>query len=101
MRSQLLMPERFITKLEATMAKRDSYLLRIKPEVLEALRGWADDEFRSLNGQIEFVLHRALEQAGRLPKPQSKSTQHAETPVAGPTDSAVLAPQPPHAADES
>lgn len=52
------------------MAKRDSFLLRITPEVLEALRGWADDEFRSLNGQIECVLHRALEQAGRLPKSQ-------------------------------
>lgn len=52
------------------MAKRDSFLLRIKPEVLEALRAWADDEFRSLNGQIEFALHRALEQAGRLPKSQ-------------------------------
>ena len=50
------------------MAKRDSFLLRINPDVLEALRVWADDEFRSLNGQIEFALHRALEQAGRLPK---------------------------------
>jgi len=43
-------------------------LLRIKPEMLEALRRWADDEFRSLNGQIEFVLHKALEHSGRLPK---------------------------------
>lgn len=55
------------------MAKRDSFLLRIKPEMLEALRAWADDEFRSLNGQIEFALHRALEQAGRLPKSQRAS----------------------------
>jgi len=52
------------------MAKRDSFLLRINPEMLEALRVWAEDEFRSLNGQIEFALHRALEQAGRLPKSQ-------------------------------
>ncbi len=52
------------------MAKRDSFLLRINPEVLEALRGWAEDEFRSLNGQIEFALNRALEQSGRLPKSQ-------------------------------
>jgi len=56
------------------MSKRDSYLLRIKPEILEALRLWADDEFRSLNGQIEFALHRALEQSGRLPKPKPPST---------------------------
>ena len=60
------------------MAKRDSFLLRIKPEVLEALRAWADDEFRSLNGQIEFALHRALEQAGRLPKSQRASPVHAD-----------------------
>lgn len=60
------------------MAKRDSFLLRIKPEVLEALRAWADDEFRSLNGQIEFALHRALEQAGRLPKSQRASPVHTD-----------------------
>jgi hypothetical protein len=53
------------------MAKRDTFLLRIDPAVLGSLRRWADDEFRSLNGQMEFVLHRALEQTGRLPKAQS------------------------------
>jgi len=52
------------------MAKRDSFLLRINPEMLEALRVWAEDEFRSLNGQIEYALHRALEQSGRIPKSQ-------------------------------
>lgn len=62
------------------MAKRDSFLLRIKPEVLEALRVWADDEFRSLNGQIEFALHRALEQAGRLPNsPRSGGGENPPT----------------------
>lgn len=70
------------------MAKRDSYLLRIKPEVLEALRGWADDEFRSLNGQIEFVLHRALEQAGRLPKSQAAAPSNAAPSNAAPSDPA-------------
>jgi hypothetical protein len=59
------------------MAKRDSFLVRINPEVLEALRVWADDEFRILNGQIEFALHRALEQAGRI----SKSPRSTETPA--------------------
>lgn len=47
------------------MSKRDSFLLRLRPEVMEAMRRWAEDEFRSTNGQIEFVLARALEQAGR------------------------------------
>ena len=62
------------------MTKRDSYLLRIKPEMLEALRRWADDEFRSLNGQIEFALHKALEQSGRLPKASSPLEPQAQEP---------------------
>ncbi len=42
------------------MAERKPYLLRIDPEVFEALQRWANDDLRSLNGQIEFVLRRAL-----------------------------------------
>lgn len=45
---------------------RDSFLLRLDPRVLAALRQWAEDDLRSLNGQIEFVLRQALQQAGRL-----------------------------------
>ena len=48
------------------MSGRDSFLLRTEPEVLEALRRWARDELRSVNGQIEYVLRRALREAGRL-----------------------------------
>jgi len=47
------------------VAERKAFLLRIDPAVLEALQRWANDDLRSLNGQIEFVLRRALEQAGR------------------------------------
>jgi hypothetical protein len=65
------------------MTKRDSYLLRIKPEMLEALRRWADDEFRSLNGQIEFALHKALEQSGRLPKASSPLESQVPEPSTG------------------
>jgi hypothetical protein len=54
-----------------TVSARDSFLLRIDPEVLEALRRWADDELRSVNGQIEYVLRRALRDAGRL-RPESR-----------------------------
>lgn len=50
------------------MAERKSFLLRLTPEVFEALRGWADDELRSVNAQIEFLLARALRDAGRAPK---------------------------------
>jgi hypothetical protein len=47
------------------MADRKPFLLRIDRDVLDALQRWADDDLRSLNGQIEFVLRRALKQAGR------------------------------------
>ncbi len=47
------------------MADRKPFLLRIDKSVLDALQRWANDDLRSLNGQIEFVLRRALGQAGR------------------------------------
>jgi hypothetical protein len=47
---------------------RKAFLLRIDPQILDALQRWADDDLRSLNGQIEFVLRRVLQQEGRLPK---------------------------------
>jgi hypothetical protein len=47
------------------MAERKSFLLRIDPKVLEALQAWAADDLRSLNGQIEFLLRRALERERR------------------------------------
>jgi hypothetical protein len=50
------------------LAPRKPFLLRIDPQILDALQRWADDDLRSLNGQIEFVLRRALQQEGRLPK---------------------------------
>lgn len=48
------------------MANRKAFLLRIDPAVLEALQRWADDELRSLNGQIEYVLRDALRRRGRV-----------------------------------
>lgn len=53
------------------MAARDSFLLRVDPKVLEALRRWANDELRSVNGQVEYILRRALAEAGRLPGAES------------------------------
>lgn len=50
------------------MAERKAFLLRIDPEVLEALQRWAGDDLRSLNAQIEFLLRRALQAEGRLPR---------------------------------
>lgn len=51
------------------MAERKAFLLRVDPKLLEALQRWASDDLRSLNGQIEFLLRRALEEAGRRPPP--------------------------------
>lgn len=47
------------------MADRKAFLLRVDPALLEAMQRWADDDLRSLNGQIEYVLRQALQQAGR------------------------------------
>ena len=49
------------------MAKRDAFLLRIDPEILAALRRWADDDLRSLNSHIDYLLRQRLRDAGRLP----------------------------------
>ena len=51
------------------MAERKPFLLRIDPAVLEALQKWASDDLRSLNGQIEWLLRRALVDAKRLKEP--------------------------------
>lgn len=49
------------------MAERKPFLLRLDPETLAALQAWAADDLRSVNGQVEFLLRRALRDAGRLP----------------------------------
>ena len=48
------------------MSERKAFLLRIDPEVLDAVQRWANDDLRSLNAQIEFVLRKVLKQEGRL-----------------------------------
>ena len=55
------------------MATKKSFVLRIDPVVSNALERWASDEFRSMNGQIEFLLSQALKKAGRLPVKNKKS----------------------------
>ena len=49
------------------MSRREAFLLRLDPKVLDALRRWAGDDLRSVNAQVEFLLRRALRDAGRLP----------------------------------
>jgi hypothetical protein len=48
------------------VAERKAFLLRIDPRVLEGVQRWANDDLRSLNAQIEFLLRTSLKRAGRL-----------------------------------
>lgn len=48
------------------MTKKKSFVLRIDPEKLSAVEKWSDDEFRSVNGQLEWIIDRALRDVGRL-----------------------------------
>ena len=53
------------------MAERKAFLLRVAPDLFDALQDWAADDLRSLNGQIEFLLREALRRAGRLKRDDS------------------------------
>lgn len=73
------------------MPSRKAFLLRIDPATLEAIQRWADDDLRSLNGQIEFLLRKCLRDAARA-KPAP--------PADGPTGEAATTPGTPDADPE-
>ncbi|MCG8331374.1 MAG: hypothetical protein MI974_27025 [Chitinophagales bacterium] len=50
------------------MSKRKSFVLRIDPAIFKQIEKWADDEFRSVNGQLEWIIYKSLKEAKRLPK---------------------------------
>jgi hypothetical protein len=50
------------------MPEKKKFVLRVDPEIMEALEKWAADDFRSANGQIEWLLSEALKKEGRLKK---------------------------------
>lgn len=52
--------------------QKKPFVLRVNPVMMNALEKWAADEFRSVNGQIEWILNRALKDAGRLMKQDSR-----------------------------
>lgn len=54
------------------MGEKKSFALRIDAETMKAIEKWAADEFRSVNGQIEWMLHKSLKDAGRLKKEEKK-----------------------------
>ena len=56
------------------MSKRKSFVLRIDPETFKQIEKWADDEFRSVNGQIEWMINKSLKESKRLPT-KKKNTE--------------------------
>jgi len=48
------------------MAQKKPFVLRLDPELLKAVEKWAGDEFRSTNGQLEWIIARALKESGRI-----------------------------------
>lgn len=59
------------------MSEKKAYPLRINAQILEAMQRWADDDLRSMNAQIEFVLREALRHSGRM-KTKSTNTEDPE-----------------------
>jgi hypothetical protein len=62
------------------MAQKKSFVLRINPDTLKELEKWAEDEFRSVNGQIEYLLQKALKEHGREPKMKTNMDENNTTP---------------------
>jgi len=63
------------------MAERKKFLLRISPALWEELNRWAGQEFRSVNGQIEFLLQRAVDERRRRGKDEADDEEDPTTPA--------------------
>ena len=64
------------------MAERKAFLIRVDRDVLDAVQRWANDDLRSVNAHIEFLLRDALRRAGRTPRPPP--TAEGDGPKSGP-----------------
>jgi len=73
------------------VTERKSVLLRLDPAVHDALARWANDELRSTNAQIEFMLRRALADAARLPGRARPMRPRGRPPAAGPAEASPAA----------
>ena len=73
------------------MTERKGILLRLDPAVHDALARWANDELRSTNAQIEFLLRRALADAGRLPRQAAPMRPRGRPAAAGPAETSQSA----------
>jgi hypothetical protein len=61
------------------MAKKKAFALRLDPEVLKAVEKWASDEFRSTNGQLEWVIVNALKKQGRFKKSSDSKSSDSKS----------------------
>lgn len=57
------------------MSKKKAFALRLDPDVFKAVEKWAADEFRSTNGQLEWIITQSLKKENRLKKAQKKSDE--------------------------
>ena len=57
------------------MSKKKPFILRVDEDLLSAIEKWAADEFRSTNGQVEYLLHQALSKASRLKNKAQKKEE--------------------------
>ncbi len=58
---------------------KKSFVIRIDEETFKLLEAWAQDEFRSVNGQIEFLIHQGLQKSGRMKKSKAKKSKAKNT----------------------
>jgi len=77
------------------MPESKRFLLRLHPRLFEALRHWAEDDLRSINAQIEFLLADQARRAGRLPRRRTRPPQVPESPEAE-EDDETSRPTSPH-----
>ena len=61
------------------MATKKPFVLRLDEKMMKALEKWSADEFRSTNGQLEWIIREALKKAGRLPKINPESPSNPKT----------------------
>jgi hypothetical protein len=73
------------------VTERKSVLLRLDPAVHDALARWANDELRSTNAQIEYLLRRALADAGRLPRHAGPMRPRGRPPAGHPAETSPTA----------
>lgn len=69
------MPERFTIDPMARETNTRSFVLRVDAATMEALEAWAEDEFRSINGQLQWIIADALRRSGRLKKSRPQAAR--------------------------